>query len=94
MKIVVNGILYDTDSSEVCGISVPYRTTLYRRLDDGTFYLVTESKQICRSFYGGPDTVKIKETTEITLHPMTHEDAQTWAEHNLPAETVYSLFSD
>ena len=94
MKIVVNGILYDTESSEVCGISVPYRTTLYRRLDDGTFYLVTESKQICRSFYIDPESIKIKETSEITLHPMSDETARTWAEQNLSAETVYSLFGE
>ena len=94
MKVVVNKVIFDTDDAKICGTCVPYKTTLYRRLDDGTFFLLSESKQISRSFYGGPDTVKIKETTEITLHPMTHKDAQTWAEHNLPAETVYSLFSD
>ena len=92
MKVVVNNVIYDTDDAEVCGTSVPQTITLYRRLDDGTYFLLKESHQTFRSLADCGTGIKVRETTETIISPMSDADAQTWAEHNLPVETVYSLF--
>ena len=91
MKIVLNGELYDTEEAELCGTYIPYKASLYRRTDDGTFFLTTESRQSYRNVVDCA-TVKIRENNEFVITLLSDANAQQWAEHNLAPETVNKIF--
>ena len=91
MKMVVSGELYDTEEAELCGTYIPYKAGLYRRTDDGTFFLATESRQSYRNVVDCA-TVKIRENNEYTIALLSDVNAQQWAGHNLAPETVNKIF--
>ena len=93
MKMYINKELYDTAEAELCGTNAPYKSCLYRRTDDGTFFLVRSARESCRTqadFKGA----RLFETVETIFLTMTDAEAETWAEHNLDPDTVYKLFGD
>ena len=94
MKMVVNSVLYDTSEAELCGTYTPHKANLYRRTDDGTFFLVKVSHQSYRSPAEFCTAVRVWETIETIVKPMSDADAQMWAEHNLDPDTVNALFGD
>ena len=99
MKAIINGLRYDTDTATQIG-EVTHGNPGDWGFVTEALYQTPRSKRFFLAGQGGPRSqyaVSVRPgewSGGKKITPLDRDDAQAWAESNLPADTVEAIFGD
>jgi len=97
MRVIINGLLYDTETAIMIGASSHLSPGDHGHWDAGLYE--AENGNYFLAGEGGPASPYGEQVDQNTFSgghkiiPLTPEAAQKWAEENLPVEEVLSEFN-